>query len=82
MPRVLSVINRLNIGGPTLHVAYLIKHLPSSYESLLVSGVIDDTEGSSNYILDDLGLKPIVIPEMYREINPLRDSITKDKKNN
>ena len=79
MPRVLSVINRLNIGGPTLHVAYLIKHLPSSYESLLVSGVIDDTEGSSNYILDDLGLKPIVIPEMYREINPLRDSIALQK---
>ncbi len=79
MPRVLRIINRLNIGGPTLNVAYLMKYLPPSYESLLISGVIDNSEGSSNYILDDLGLKPIVIPEMYREINPLKDRIALQK---
>lgn len=69
MPKVLRVINRFNLGGPTYNVAYLSKLLPNNFETLLVGGEIDASEAGSHFILDELGLKPIIIPEMRREIN-------------
>ncbi|MEO6883740.1 MAG: glycosyltransferase [Bacteroidia bacterium] len=69
MPRVLRIINRFNLGGPTYNVAYLSKYLAPEFETLLVGGEKDETEDSSEFILDQLGLKPIIIPEMKREIN-------------
>ncbi len=73
MPKVLRIINRLNIGGPTFNVAYLTKYLSPDFETLLVSGTIDDGEASSEYILDDLEIKPLYIPEMQRPIRPHKD---------
>lgn len=72
-PRVLRIINRLNLGGPTFNVAYLTKYLDNEFETLLVSGMKDDAEESSEFIVKDLGLSPIYLPEMYRELNPLKD---------
>jgi len=71
-PRVLRIINRLNLGGPTYNAAYLTKHM-DEFETLLVSGMHDETEESSEFIVEDLGLKPMYLPEMYRELNPFRD---------
>ncbi len=73
MPRVLRIINRFNLGGPTYNVAYLTKYLQPDFDTLLVGGSIDKTEGSSEYILDNLGIKAKIIPEMCRSINPVRD---------
>ncbi len=73
MPRVLRIINRLNLGGPTYNVANLTKFMAPEFETLLVSGMRDETEESSEHIIDDLGLKPLYIEEMYREINPFKD---------
>ncbi len=73
MPKVLRIINRLNIGGPTFNAAYLTKYLSPEFETLLVSGTIDDGETSSEYILEELGIKPIYIPEMQRPIRPHKD---------
>lgn len=73
MPRVLRIINRLNLGGPTYNAANLTKYIDGEFETLLVSGMTDDTEQSSQFILDKLSLNPIYIKEMYRELNPLRD---------
>lgn len=73
MPRILRIINRLNLGGPTFNVAYLTHHLQPQFETLLVSGMIDDNEESSEFILDDLGIKPRYISNMYRDISPLKD---------
>jgi glycosyltransferase involved in cell wall biosynthesis len=53
-------------------VAYLSKYLAPEFETLLVGGAKDETEDSSEFILDNLGLKPIILPEMKREIS-LRD---------
>ena len=69
MPKVLRIINRFNIGGPTYNAAYLSKYLSNDFETLLVAGEKDETEDSSQFILHELGLKPIIIPEMKREIN-------------
>src|SRR5271170_4972978 len=73
MPKVLRIINRLNLGGPTYNAAYLSKFLGPEFETLLVSGMKDETEESSEFILEKLGLDVLHIPEMYRDLNPLRD---------
>jgi glycosyltransferase involved in cell wall biosynthesis len=68
MPKVLRIINRFNIGGPTYNAAYLTKYLPNEYETLLIGGDKEESEDSSQHILDDLGLTPTIIPEMQRAI--------------
>lgn len=73
MPKVLRIINRLNLGGPTYNVANLTKFMAPEFETLLVSGMRDETEESSEHIIEDLGLKPLYIEEMYREIHPFKD---------
>ena len=79
MPKVLRIINRLNIGGPTYNAAYLSKYLSDDFETLLVAGEKDETEDSSQFILHELGLKPIIIPEMKRAINLKNDRIAYQK---
>jgi glycosyltransferase involved in cell wall biosynthesis len=69
MPRVLRIINRLNLGGPTYNVAYLTAHLGNDYETLLVAGMKDDTEESSEFIISGLDIKPVYIKNMKREIS-------------
>lgn len=71
-PRVLRIINRLNLGGPTYNAAYLTKYM-TDFDTLLVSGMKDESEESSEFIVKKLGLEPLYIPEMYRELNPFRD---------
>ncbi len=77
--RILRIINRFNLGGPTYNAAYLTKYLPDDYETLLVGGNHEESEGSSMHIIDELGLNPIIIPEMQRAINPKKDRIALKK---
>ena len=79
MPKVLRIINRFNLGGPTYNAAYLSKYMAPEFETLLVGGMHDSTEKSSEYILDELGLEPLIIPEMKREINFKNDLIAYKK---
>jgi len=71
--KVLRIINRLNLGGPTYNAAYLSKYLDPEYETLLVAGMKDETEASSEFIVEKLGLKPVYIKNMHRALNPLND---------
>ncbi|MEZ5173523.1 MAG: glycosyltransferase [Bacteroidia bacterium] len=73
MPRVLRIINRFNLGGPTYNAAYLSRYMPPEFETLLVGGEKDDTEDSSEFIVKNLGLNPVIIPEMKREIDLKND---------
>src|SRR5437879_4329532 len=73
MPRILRIINRLNLGGPTFNAAYLTKYLSPHYETMLVAGMIDESEASSEFVLHEMGLNPVYIPEMYREIDLMKD---------
>src|SRR4051812_12753206 len=77
--RVLRIINRFNLGGPTYNVAYLSKYLPADFETLLVGSAKDDSEESSDFIVNNLGLKPIIIEEMQRSINLKKDWIAYNK---
>ncbi|MCU0435292.1 MAG: glycosyltransferase [Bacteroidia bacterium] len=69
MPRVFRLINRFNLGGPTYNVAYLSRYLAPEFETLLAGGEKDESEGSSEYMVRQLGLEPIIIPRMRRPIN-------------
>jgi glycosyltransferase involved in cell wall biosynthesis len=73
MPRIVRILNRLNIGGPTYNAVYLSRYLDPTFETLLVAGTIDATEGDSSYIAHDLGLQPVLVPDMQRAIHPVRD---------
>ena len=73
MPRILRILNRFNLGGPTYNAAYLSKYMPSEFETLLIGGQKAESEASSLHITEDLGLDPIVIPTMLRELNPKKD---------
>ncbi len=75
MPKILRIINRFNIGGPTYNAAYLTKYLSSDFETILVGGPKEIAEGSSEYIVRNLGIEPLIIPEMERSVNPTHDLI-------
>lgn len=79
MLKVLRIINRFNLGGPTYNAAYLTKYLSPDFKTLLIGGMKDETEDSSEFILQNLGIKPIIIPEMQREISPKNDYIAYQK---
>jgi len=68
--RVLRLIARLNVGGPARHVVWLSAGLQArGWRSLLVTGVVPPTEEDMRYFADQLGVEPVVIPEMSREIS-------------
>jgi glycosyltransferase involved in cell wall biosynthesis len=71
--RVLRIINRFNLGGPTFNVAYLTAYMDERFETRLVGGMKDATEASSSFILEGLGIEPVVVAKMQRSVSPLRD---------
>jgi len=73
MYRVFRLINRFNLGGPTFNVTYLTKFLSPEFETLLAGGVKDESEASSEHITSEYGLKPLIIENMKRSINPAND---------
>ncbi len=73
MPRILRILNRFNVGGPTYNATYLTKYLSEEFETRLIGGQKDPSEASSLYMARALGVEPEVIPEMRRSLNPLRD---------
>lgn len=73
MPRILRIINRFNLGGPTHNAAYLTRYLPGDFETLLVGGAQEQSEEGSGHILKNLGVEPKILPEMQREVAPWRD---------
>lgn len=73
MPRILRILNRLNIGGPTYNAVYLTRYLAPQYETLLLAGQRDDTEGDSTPFAERLGIVPETIADMHRELHPARD---------
>ena len=73
MPKILRIINRFNLGGPTYNAAYLTKYLVPEFETLLIGGMKDDSEESSEFILKNLEVDYKIIPEMKRSINLFND---------
>lgn len=72
-PKILRIINRFNLGGPTFNAAYLTKYLENDFETLLVGGQKDESEASSEFIVEKLGLHPRLLNSMRRKINFFND---------
>ncbi|MFL5919011.1 MAG: glycosyltransferase family 4 protein [Gaiellaceae bacterium] len=74
--KILRVIARLNMGGPTLHVAYLTAGLSErGYDTTLVAGTLARGEDSMAFVADERGVDVVRIDELGREISPLRDLV-------
>lgn len=73
MPKVLRIINRFNLGGPTYNAAYLTAGLSPEFETMLIGGLHDEGEISSTYINDDLGIEYRTLPMLQRSVNWKKD---------
>jgi glycosyltransferase involved in cell wall biosynthesis len=74
--KIVRVIARLNVGGPAKHVTWLTKGLQNSeYKSLLVAGRVPPGEDDMGYFATELGVSPVFVSEMSREIS-LKDALT------
>ena len=72
--KILRIIARLNIGGPAIHVSLLTAKLnDAEYQSTLVCGSIEPGEGDMSYYAERHGVTPIIVPELSRSLNPVRD---------
>jgi glycosyltransferase involved in cell wall biosynthesis len=73
--RVVSVIDRLVVGGPTKHIVWVIAGLdPRQFDATMITGTPADAEGDMSYYAHRAGIRPIVLKQMSREPN-LRDII-------
>ncbi len=66
MPKVLRIINRFNIGGPTYNATFLTRFMDDKYETLLIGGTHEEGESDSLHILEEYGINPLLINEMQR----------------
>lgn len=72
--KIVRIISRLNIGGPAIHTILLTHHLnDEQFESCLVTGKEDPSEGNMLSLADAKGVQPIQLESLGRRISPLRD---------
>lgn len=75
--RIMRIIARLNIGGPAIHVTLLTERLNNAdFETQLVCGSIEEGEGDMSYYAEAHGVTPMIVAELSRSLNPLRDIVT------
>ena len=73
--RVLRVIGRLNVGGPSLHVVYLSAGLAErGYDTTLVAGDVERGEDSMMFVADAHGVPVVRLAQLQREVSLLRDA--------
>lgn len=64
--KILRIINRFNIGGPTYNATFLTRFLSDDFETKLIGGLPAEGENDSLYILDRYEVKPMLIKELVR----------------
>ena len=67
--KVLRIINRFNIGGPTYNATFLTRFLGDEFETLLIGGLPEEGESDSLHILENYGVSPVLLEEMQRKPN-------------
>jgi len=72
--KVLRIITRMNVGGPARQAALLSSELgKKDFDCVLLTGSLSESEGDMSYIAAENGIKPIVIPDIGREMSFLND---------
>ena len=69
MPRVLRILNRLIIGGPSKNAVFLSRYMQPGFETLLVIGGKDEHEQDADGLAAEHEIIPHCIPEMKRAIS-------------
>jgi glycosyltransferase involved in cell wall biosynthesis len=80
--RVLRIINRFNMGGPTYNATFLTRFLSDDFETLLVGGMPEEDETDSLHILKQYGIEPLLIREMKRQPSFFQDRAAYNKLKN
>jgi glycosyltransferase involved in cell wall biosynthesis len=72
--RILRIIARLNVGGPSIQAITLTNDLSSNgFKSVLVTGQVGSDEEDMEYLAREKGVNPIKVPELGREISIIND---------
>jgi glycosyltransferase involved in cell wall biosynthesis len=75
--RVVRVVTRLNIGGPSIQAVELSSRLEArGFETLLIHGQVGADEGDMRYLLDGAAAQPRTaqLPALKRPIAPVADA--------
>tara|TARA_B100000780_G_C21126987_1_gene457795 strand:- start:2105 stop:3298 length:1194 start_codon:yes stop_codon:yes gene_type:complete len=73
MKKVLRILNRFNVGGPTHNATYLTKFLSPEYETKLIGGKKLESEAAFEYLLEENDIDYTILVNMNRSINPIKD---------
>lgn len=73
MPRVLRILNRLIIGGPSKNAVYLTRYMQPDFDTMLVIGGKEDHEQDADFLAIANSIDPTCISEMKRAISPYND---------
>src|SRR4051812_49102128 len=75
--RVLRLITRLNIGGPSIQAIDLTTRLAErGYRTTLAHGTVAPNEGDMRYLLESRspdGYRVVPVPSLQRRLAPLDD---------
>lgn len=71
--KVLHILNRLIIGGPTIVALNIINNLPDNFEVKLLVGEKDESEKSGHNILESMPANIVYISTMRRSLNLIND---------
>src|SRR6185503_15716122 len=74
--RVVRIITRLNVGGPSIQAITLSERLNDcGFETLLVHGQLGAGEGDMRYLLADPRVRIESVPSLRRSIAPLHEPL-------
>ena len=74
---IVRILTRLNIGGPSIHVALLCAHLdPERFSTCLVAGQPDAQEGDLSELVHGPGVRVIRVNTLHRSIHPWADLVS------
>lgn len=71
--KILRIINRFNLGGPTYNVTFLSAFMSDKFETKLIGGGHENYEGDALFIPHKYGLEPEIVDSLQREIDFKKD---------
>jgi glycosyltransferase involved in cell wall biosynthesis len=67
---VVRIISRLAFGGSTIQAISLTRWLEPRYRTTLIRGIEGSREGDMHHLTRALGVQPVVVPSLRRELHP------------
>ncbi|HTW45538.1 MAG TPA: glycosyltransferase [Acidobacteriaceae bacterium] len=72
--KIARAIARLNIGGPAIQAVLLTRELADAgHTTSLLVGNVPESEGSMEYLADEMRVNVVRIPWLSREVSPFND---------